>query len=298
MSRPLSHTDYEELLGAFALDAVDDAESAAVELHLLDCPRCRAEVARHRETAGLLGYAGALAPEGLWERIAGELREAPPALTLVRASAGAASAGTRGAGSRGLAGAGSPGLAGAGPPGGHAVRSLRQAGADASIAAARWRRRVSVRPVAALAGVAALVIGLLGFEISNLQGQVAQVRQSVNSGSLQNLADVALSTPGHETVTMNSPLNKELATAVIAPDGQGYLIDAKLAKLAPNQTYQLWGLTGDTPISLGLLGNAPKHAPFDLNFSKVSELMITVEPEGGVPQPDSPAVVTGKPVVD
>ncbi|MGH9071174.1 MAG: anti-sigma factor, partial [Acidimicrobiales bacterium] len=202
------------------------------------------------------------------------------------------------AGSPGLAGAGPPGLAGAGPPGGHAVRSLRQAGADASIAAARWRRRVSVRPVAALAGVAALVIGLLGFEISNLQGQVAQVRQSVNSGSLQNLADVALSTPGHETVTMNSPLNKELATAVIAPDGQGYLIDAKLAKLAPNQTYQLWGLTGDTPISLGLLGNAPKHAPFDLNFSKVSELMITVEPEGGVPQPDSPAVVTGKPVVD
>lgn len=318
MSRPLSHSDYEQLLGAYALDAVDGTEAAAVELHLADCPRCRAEVAMHIETAALLGHAGAEAPEGLWDRISGELREAPPALTLVRAPAGTprpvaglagsgpavglAAAGSAGPG-RDLARAGArnaghataghatPGNAGAGAPG-RGSRSARRV--EARAAAERWRRRVSVRPVAALAVVAALVIGVLGFEISNLQGQVTQVRQSVTSGGLQQLTEVALGTPGHETVMLRSPVNKKKwASAVVVPNGQGYLIDAKLPKLAANKTYQLWGLTDGRAISLALLGDAPNRAAFQLEFAQVSKLMITVEPVGGVQHPDLPAVVSG-----
>ena len=49
------HTDVEGLLGAYALDAVDPEETERIEAHLADCPRCRAEVDRHREVAAAIG---------------------------------------------------------------------------------------------------------------------------------------------------------------------------------------------------------------------------------------------------
>lgn len=71
------HEEAQELLGAYALDAVDPDERRAVELHLLECARCRAEVAEHRETAAMLAHAGADAPPALWDRIVSEIE--PPA---------------------------------------------------------------------------------------------------------------------------------------------------------------------------------------------------------------------------
>ncbi len=65
--------DFEELLGAYALDACDPDEAAAVAAHLNDCPRCRAELAAHLEVAGVLGNLGGEAPDGLWDRIWGEI---------------------------------------------------------------------------------------------------------------------------------------------------------------------------------------------------------------------------------
>ena len=84
MSGALRHPDVEDLLGAYALDALDADERDAVELHLRDCPRCRAEVADFRETAALLAYGGAEAPPGIWEKIQASLEEAPPRLELAR----------------------------------------------------------------------------------------------------------------------------------------------------------------------------------------------------------------------
>ncbi|MGH9042204.1 MAG: zf-HC2 domain-containing protein, partial [Acidimicrobiia bacterium] len=75
---PPSHQDIQELLGAFALDAVDEDERDLIEVHLAGCPRCRAEVATHRETAALLANGGDRAPEGVWARITANLEEVPP----------------------------------------------------------------------------------------------------------------------------------------------------------------------------------------------------------------------------
>ena len=82
MAAPLSHAEIEELLGAYALDAVDDDEHDAVDRHLAECPRCRAEVTEHREVAALLANAGLPAPDGLWDRLAGVLEAPPPQLAL------------------------------------------------------------------------------------------------------------------------------------------------------------------------------------------------------------------------
>jgi anti-sigma-K factor RskA len=70
--------DIEELLGAYALDAVDDDERRQVEAYLETSPRAQAEVDQHREVAALLAFGGAPAPTGLWDRIAGALEEGAP----------------------------------------------------------------------------------------------------------------------------------------------------------------------------------------------------------------------------
>jgi anti-sigma factor RsiW len=51
----LDHQTAIELLGPYALDACDDAETAAIEAHLRGCVMCRREVAEIRETSGWLG---------------------------------------------------------------------------------------------------------------------------------------------------------------------------------------------------------------------------------------------------
>lgn len=78
------HPEVQELLGAFALDALDPGEADAVDLHLRDCPRCRAEVEEYRETAAMLAFGGVAAPPGVWEKIQAALEEAPPKLELAR----------------------------------------------------------------------------------------------------------------------------------------------------------------------------------------------------------------------
>lgn len=83
----MTHDQIAELLGAFALDAVDADEAALVEEHLATCARCRSEVAEHREVAALLSHGGADAPDGLWDRIAGSLESAPPQLDVPRLDA-------------------------------------------------------------------------------------------------------------------------------------------------------------------------------------------------------------------
>src|SRR3954451_1300808 len=72
---PNDPEDMNELLGAYALDALDDDERRAVEQYLANNPRARAEVQDHREVATMLAWSGMDAPEGLWGRIAGSLEE-------------------------------------------------------------------------------------------------------------------------------------------------------------------------------------------------------------------------------
>jgi Anti-sigma-K factor rskA/Putative zinc-finger len=69
------HEAVEDLLGAYALDAVPEDERRLVEEHLDVCEACRREVMEHRETVALLS-GGSAAPVGVWDRIATELE--PP----------------------------------------------------------------------------------------------------------------------------------------------------------------------------------------------------------------------------
>jgi len=85
----VTHDEIEEMLGVYALDALDPQERQEIDDHLASCPRCRAELAAHREVAALLGNpvgeAPATAPAEVWDRIATSLQDEPPFLPpLVR----------------------------------------------------------------------------------------------------------------------------------------------------------------------------------------------------------------------
>jgi len=70
--------ELDELLGAYALDAVTPEEAQRVEDYLAVNPKATAEVREHREVATMLAYTGMQAPEGLWSRIEQELDAPAP----------------------------------------------------------------------------------------------------------------------------------------------------------------------------------------------------------------------------
>ena len=81
---------------------------------------------------------------------------------------------------------------------------------------------------------------------------------------------------------------------MVVPDGRGYLVSSDLPRLNESQTYQLWGIVGSRPVSLGLLGAAPGQAVFTMAGAKrPSHLSITAEPSGGSVMPTGAIVATG-----
>ena len=84
MTVETSHGGIEALLAAYALDAVDEDEAAALDRHLAECPACRRELAAHREAAGLLADEGTPSPAGVWDRIRAEIDQPAPRPELPR----------------------------------------------------------------------------------------------------------------------------------------------------------------------------------------------------------------------
>jgi anti-sigma factor RsiW len=262
----LSHTEIEELLGVYALDALDPETAAEVEAHLDGCVRCSIEVAQHHEVTGLLANSGGTAPAGLWSGIAQQL-DGTSDLSWDRLAARLETPSDE----RGAAAAGSAddGRAPVVPIGTNPRRRWASAGAGL---------------VAAAAAVLALVFGL---QVHHLNGQV----NALQSGPQMSAAEhAALASPSTRKIplasTATTGANSMPATIVLTSVGTGFLVNDTSGGLAPlpsDRTYQLWGVVGDRTISLGLLGPHPGVVPFSVAGSAaVTEFAITDEVAGGV----------------
>ncbi|MEV6629344.1 anti-sigma factor [Actinoplanes sp. NPDC051470] len=84
-------TDIHALVGAYALDAVDDLERAAFERHLRDCESCRTELDELRETAARLADSTwSVPPPRLRTSVlaaVAQTRQVPPAPAVVTPAA-------------------------------------------------------------------------------------------------------------------------------------------------------------------------------------------------------------------
>lgn len=254
MSGQMTHDELMDLLGAYALHAVDADEAALVEAHLEECPRCRAEVAEHREVAALLGNSGGDAPPGVWDRIASTLEEAPPPMRL----------------------------------------PLPSATGQVVPLAPRRRATGNRLLVAAVGAAAAVVIGVLGVKVVQQEDELDRVEEALGDDAILRAANLALADPDAARSTLASPDGAVHATAVLLADGTGYLMTDELPRLGDDRTYQLWGQTGSGMISVGLLGADPGGVvPFRVS-GEVSALAITEEVAGGVNEPSSAPILLGR----
>ena len=285
------HDELAELLGAYALDALDPGEMALVEAHLRDCPRCSAEVARHHEVAGLLANSGAEAPAELWDRIADRLHspdspasgdgpeweklavrlERPPGIGDLLADD--EDMGPTAAGSAGVA----------------PVEPLDQS---------RRRNRLVIRGITLVATAAAVLALLLGVQVARLNNRVGQLQSVANQPGLSRAVQTALEQPSTKRVklTPSGPLsaNSPSVTVALTSSGAAYLIPQDLSALPSGMTYQLWGQINGELISLGLLGSDPVVTAFSVNPKAPASLFaISAERSGGVLQPTHAPVVEG-----
>lgn len=242
-----------DLLGAYALDAVDPDEAEMVRRHLLRCPRCAAEVDQHRETVVLLAGGGGPAPTQVWDRIASAISsdlpkpapQPPPRLT--------------------------------------APTVLRRS---------RRPRALWVAGLAAAAAVAAIV-GFQTVRVNQLNHRVNQLSAAaLQTGGFQGLA-AALVDPSarHYTLTSTTPGGRPVGQLIILPSGSSYLVGSRLPAVPSDRTYQLWSIDGGRAISVGLLGGHPSSVAFTVDPSvATTAYLVTVEPAGGVVAPTSAPV--------
>ena len=270
----MDHQEIQELLGAYALDAVDAEEAAIIEAHLETCPRCRDELRNHREVVGVLAYSGEEAPPGLWDRVLDEI-------------SGAGADGE--AGRAGVAG----GPAGPEPPPLRMVPARSEQAWSAELR--RGRRTTSV--LTAVVAVAAALVILLGLEVARLEHRTnhlsAQVAATTNQPTMASV-QAALAVPGARKVALSAPGGgRESLEAVILPGNQGYLYDARMDPLSSSETYQLWGVSGAKKVSYGLIGSVPAQVTEFRAGAGVQALAVTAEVAGGVVTTTQNPVVAG-----
>jgi anti-sigma factor RsiW len=249
--------EYSDLLGAYALDAVDAGERERLELHLMECPRCRAEVSEHREVAAFLANSGAPAPDDVWDRIVAELTPPAPPLRL-------------------------------------AVSSQAQGSTVRSISDAPSRRSPSPRrTVLAIVGVAATIVAALGFLAVGQSNRLDRLESAMETRSMEAIATDAVAS-AEVVARLEGPAGT--AEAVVDAAGQGFLIMSDVPVPADGNLYQLWGKVDETVLSLGTFGSDTSVVPFSVDPARLDDIelfAITEEKAPGVVASEQDPVMAG-----
>ena len=141
----------------------------------------------------------------------------------------------------------------------------------------------------AAAAAAVVVIAGTGAEIVHQDHRINQLSTAVADQSLLRQATAAALDPTAKHLALISPTGAVQATAAVLPDGDGYVVDAAMARLPSDKTYQLWTITGDRATSAGVMGPNPSVVRFHL-APGTDSVAVTEEPSGGSAQPTSAPV--------
>jgi hypothetical protein len=247
----------EELLGAYALDAVDEDERRRVEQHLSECPNCLVEVHEHREVAALLSGEFVQPPEQVWGRILAEITTATPAHELAP------------------------------------VIPIERERQSVSFRSVVWGAGVAAAMLVALSAALLTQSGRISDLNSQLTAQEQQIETlaaTLQTEPLQLAATAALTAPGAEVINLTADDASGEMRIVVLPDGTGYVFQSTLEPLPADSTYQLWAVVDDKVISAGVLGSRPDVVPFHIDPEGLQGLVITQEVAGGVSQSEADPV--------
>ncbi len=263
----LQREELQDLLGAYALDAVDDDEREQIERYLETDPRARAEVESFREAASMLAMSGADAPAGIWDRIVGEIDGEPREL------------GTSGAD---LFHPPELNITAGRDRSGHDVVTPISDGTERRESR---RRSVALRWVGVAAAVAAALIAVLSVQVIRQNDRIDRLDVATRRDSVRQGAERAATAPGTRTVSLRSELGTEVASIVLRPSGTGYFVSQGLDAAPAGEVYQLWALVGDPKqseaISAGVLGRDPRVVSFRFS-GPVNGFAVTKEQAPGV----------------
>lgn len=257
------HDDFTDLLGAYALDAVDPDEQASIEAHLHTCPWCAAEVAQHREVAALLSHSGTDAPDGVWDRIAAELSPPAPPLRMSFSRTGEVDP---------------------------LVRQADAAPTDspmADVVPLGARRAVKIRTFAVVVSAAAVLLAVVSFVALDYRNE-ARNDEQVSATAPPRPEDLSVKLTGsHSDVS---------AQAVVSPTGKGYLVHQDLPELSNDELYQLWGQVDGVVLSLGTFDDSTEVVNFQVDPKRLDGMesfAITKEQLPGVLESDHGPVLAG-----
>lgn len=282
----LSDEELDQLLGAYALDAVDADEREAIEDYLSRSMTAREEVRNHYEVAMALATTPGQAPTALWDRIEANM------MTSARPDA---------------------------KPGFHLpvfsrprdrrswkpVRSPRNSGQAVTFPGLRWAAPTAA--AALLAATLATVTIRQHDTIKNLRTEVTAARTVARSDqarakeverllatstSPERVIQQLLTTQGTAVAHLDTPSGESVVDVIVAPNGQGYLVSKALPTLVAGHTYQLWGVAGNVVLSLGVFGSAPKTLEFAAH-ERWTKFVLTEEKSPGVPTSSQPAMAVG-----
>lgn len=251
----------EELLPFYALDALTEEERARVEEYLAEHPEARRQMEEMSRTVAAL-------PQGVAPV------EPPPHIKQALLRRVAADAGAR-------------------------VRPSAQS--QPFRGGIRWEN--FFRTISLV--TAALAIGwviLLNLQVERLRSEVATLndRLAAQSESLEKIVTNLPQTNPSSVTTVSLKGTEAQPQAqgqlLVNPNSQSaVLVIAGLPPLEPGKTYQVW-LIDAAPVSAGLLtvdqnGQAVFVVTSEAEIGSFNSLGISVEPEGGSPQPTGDIVV-------
>ncbi|MBC7559886.1 MAG: anti-sigma factor [Dermatophilaceae bacterium] len=255
----MNDDDIHSLSGAYAIDAVDDAERARFEAHLAGCSQCQAEIASLRAAAGELSLTTITAPPPSLRaavlRDISSIRVLPPEVTSEAAPA--------------------PKLVTPSTPSTpSAPASLESKRAE------RARRAPLLQWLAGAAAAAALATGGLvwhpwssGTPAVQLTA-TQQVLHAKDAERFQKKLDAATA-----TIVRSPSLNKAV------------IITTNLPAAPEGKVYELWLQQGATMVKAGFVPAGPSNTVLlHGNAATAAGAGITIEPAGGSETPTLPPV--------
>lgn len=269
MGRALTPAELDVLLGAYALDALDDDERAAVEVWIARSPNARRDADELRETASLLAESVEEPPSDLWSRIESRLGDADEADEAVDV-----------------------------PP--LRMPEVVDLGArrDAPAAQRSRRRPWLIGIAAALAlGIAVSAGVIVGHAVSDQNARIDQLAVGMERRAMERAALSAAMAPDSRTAALASSDGAVLAEVVTTADGRGYFMTDALPRLPDGRTYQLWALMGEEPgspvVSVGVMGRNPTVMAFNSDAG-VMGFVVTEEDAPGVARSTHPPMLQGR----
>lgn len=168
---------------------------------------------------------------------------------------------------------------------------LVMAGTAEVIPLTRARSRRGLMATVSSLAAAALVV--LSFSLANAEHKTHTLENALSTAPRSALA-VALSTPGHRVVKLDSSTGRAVMSFVVVPSGHGVMLSQDVPSLSGSKTYQLWGLVNGKAVSLGVLGRTPRSVAFTMAGStRASALALSVEPAGGSVSPTTTPIAVG-----